>query len=566
MENALRCLSPTHQWLALLALLLLIGVGVRLTGVEQRSLWQDEVFTASLATGNRLFEATILPDTFEPDAPVAQSPAVYRQRAIAWQPWPAFVTGLAHNVQMPLYPVLMRGWMAIMGPDPVLARSVSVLFGVLCLPAMAWFAWLAGGRRLALVATTILTLSGFQVIYSQTARLYPLLALLALLGAALALCLIRRYRPCLSPARSGPVWPLWAGWALVSVAGLYTHYFYVLALAAHGLWLLVALWGDRRALRAWAVVMVLMGLSLLAWLPMWQAQQAFLAHIGHGSLSGLWKPLTLCERLWKIAAEMLSPKSLWIQLTMTLIFLAAAVRGLWSWLGAQRQEAARRANLPFWLGLSASWLVCVVGGLVLVDILSQTHRIFSSRYLMLASPALYLALAGALLALPRRLALGLGLTLGLLMAHNLGAVLDGSKFLKKEDYRRAGRLIAQQHHPGDLVLACHSAVHAAGLAFYLPDTLAMAGLSRRNPGVHWTPAALDARLSALATGRDRVWLALSHCRPALAVAIQQRLTAQGFRPCEPARFSSMQVLHFVRARSRRASGCPRPETPHTGPL
>lgn len=167
----------------------------------------------------------------------------------------------------------------------------------------------------------------------------------------------------------------WAIWAALQVAGLYTHYFYVFALAFQILWLWRATRDDRRARIALIGACAATAAAAACWAPMWLRQQAFLANIGHGSLSGLWRPLTLIERLWKLGAELVSPKSVWIQLWVSAIVLASGAFACWGRL--RKQPLAQiLQNTPAWLRFSALWLACVVGGLLAVDLISNTHRIF----------------------------------------------------------------------------------------------------------------------------------------------------------------------------------------------
>ncbi len=523
-----------NQWLwILLAVIILVGTGLRLVQWDERSLWQDEVFTLSLATGNPLFEATILPDNMEPDPETPQPPSYYRGKANAIQPWADFMTGIRHNIQMPLYPFLVRNMAQNFTDNPIHMRLLSILAGILAIPVAFLLGRELMDNRLGLLMAAIFALSGFQLIYSQTARVYALLTLVTLLTSWLAVVLVRQKWGSKRNAKKSEE-KVWMAFSLLSVLGFYSHYFYGFVLVFHGLWLVAhsLYFKDRAFLKKTLLSGFIIALCAIPGLFLLAEQLQFIKTMGHGNLSGLWNPLSLIERLWNNLTSMISPKD-----TLTKIFASViAMLGL--------VEAFQKKKFSKPLLFAGLWLLVLVGGIVCVDFISDTHRIMSKRYLILASPAIVLLFAYGLNTRPKKQAL-VGILLAfLLMAHNSYDVLSGAKFLKKENYRGAGLAVQADYTSGDLVLVSHSGVHVAGMAFYLPDDVVMSGISRRNAGTLWEVEELESYLTKVTRNHSQVWFVETHIKPR---SLQQQVEGwmgQRYKQIDTQKFNGVRLLRY----------------------
>jgi mannosyltransferase len=127
----------------------------------------------------------------------------------------------------PLYYVLAWPWTQVFGLGEVGVRSLSALFGTALVPVAYGAARELGGRRAALFAAALVAVNPQLIFYSQEARAYSLLALLATLSFW-AFLLARR-----EPGRRGL-----ALWALASAAALLTHYFAAFLVVPEAIWLL----------------------------------------------------------------------------------------------------------------------------------------------------------------------------------------------------------------------------------------------------------------------------------------------------------------------------------------
>jgi hypothetical protein len=157
----------------------------------------------------------------------------------------------------PLYQLSLKGWLAACGTDASL-RWLSVVYGVgavICIWGI--------GRQLVddytgLAAALIAAILPLHVLYSQMIRGYAMFVFLVALALWMLLRAIQSDRP-----RD------WAAFAVASILGAYTHYYFVIFLAVSLLLVVVMkrqVWIGKRAFVAYAAIAVC-GLPLLALLP-----------------------------------------------------------------------------------------------------------------------------------------------------------------------------------------------------------------------------------------------------------------------------------------------------------
>lgn len=150
-----------------------------------------------------------------------------------------------------LYYVLAWPWTRMFGVGAVGVRSLSALFGTLTIPVAFGAARAAVSERAGLMAAGLVAVDPFLVYYSQEARSYALLALLAASSLWAFAAVLRR------PSTRALV-----TWAVVAGLALSTHYFAIFLIAGEALWLLAVVRPRSRALLAIAPVVVVGGLLL----------------------------------------------------------------------------------------------------------------------------------------------------------------------------------------------------------------------------------------------------------------------------------------------------------------
>ena len=129
--------------------------------------------------------------------------------------------------------------------------------GVAAVAAMLVLGCTITDRRTAVVAALLLAIAPLHVWYSREGRMYSLVALCSIVASWLFVRALR----------SGG-WGAWAGYAVVSAVGLFTHYLYGAVVLAQAVFVVVERFADTVALRRLAIVGgLLLALGALA-LPM----------------------------------------------------------------------------------------------------------------------------------------------------------------------------------------------------------------------------------------------------------------------------------------------------------
>lgn len=216
----------------LFVVLLLLAAALRFHRLEAQSFWNDEGNSARLS-----------------------------ERSIA-----LIIEGAASDVHPPLYYLALRGWRELLGDTEFVLRAFSAFAGILTVAATAALArlWWRSPRGVV-AATLFVAVNPALIYYSQEARMYELLALLAALATLFLLRLL--------PARGRRQASLALLYLITVVAGLYTHYFFPAVLAVHGLVVLSSFWPSGwRVLVRWVGIMVLALVLYVPWLPIFLRQ------------------------------------------------------------------------------------------------------------------------------------------------------------------------------------------------------------------------------------------------------------------------------------------------------
>ena len=141
-----------------------------------------------------------------------------------------------------LYYVLAWPWTRLFGDGEIGLRSLSALAGTAVVPVAYGAGAALVSRRAGLVAAALVSVHPFLVWYSQEARAYSLLALLAA-------CTVLFFARALEGRGATAL----AGWAVASSLALATHYFAIFLVVPEALWLVARSRSRTAALLATAV-------------------------------------------------------------------------------------------------------------------------------------------------------------------------------------------------------------------------------------------------------------------------------------------------------------------------
>ncbi len=223
--------------LVLLFLLLAVATFLRLHEIDRHGLWIDEANSVLIA-----------------------------ERDLA-----GVIEGLRNDANPPVYYLVLHYWVEVFGDSERAVRGLSVVCGVILvgLLYLAGAAW--RGPPAGLFAAAVYALHPLQIYNAQTARMYTLLPLIALLS----LWMLSR-----AAARGGRM--RWAGYALVTALAPLTHNWGLFLFPAG--WVLLLVRGRNTQLPARArftqlpafvAAQVAAALPYLLWLPVILKQAEF---------------------------------------------------------------------------------------------------------------------------------------------------------------------------------------------------------------------------------------------------------------------------------------------------
>jgi hypothetical protein len=495
----------------------LVSFGLRLHGLDKQGLECDEFYTIPAATGHQyvylhdesLSARPVVPLTIDGYRPLLKPEAGVGLTAIP--------PVLRRNVHLPLYFFLMHYWIEAAGNSAWALRLPSALFGALAAGVVFLLAEHLFGMFVGLASASFMALAPDQIYFSQQARMYSLLVLLTVSSTYL-IALSKKY-----PRKR---WP-YVSYAILSIAGLYTHYEYLFFLMAQLSFIWVGSRLGRENKKSWAVTYAVVFAAFAPWLLTTIAQKKTSPEIVawvHGSLGG---NLILSEAATKVMRLISVPElpAGWISAVAAFVLLIAGAVAL-------RTDRSKLFQL-------LTWIVFPIGGILLMDQMLGTRAIGITRYWLIISPSLYLLISRGMEKIPNRPArVGLlAVFVGFLFT---AALLTGSGDLRAKPDRHEE---LAQFVDTRVTDPQHQLVLTDGLNA-LPLVLAYYG-KREMPVLRykWLVDELETQpFVKLTGGRREVWLLTSG--PTLAARL---LEDNGYRLVEqPVTFGHIAVARYLR--------------------
>lgn len=434
-----------------------LGAALRFARLGAKSLWFDEALTALMAS----------------------------------VPSHAFLQRLWRGGEgnMALYYMLMRGWTHF-GTSEWILRSFSALAGMAAIPAFYLLGKRLFGTRVGLIAALLLSVNAGHVAYSQEARSYSLLFLLAIVSSLL---LVRAIE-------SGSTFD-YVAYGVTSGVVVYCHFFAFLLIGSQVLSLLALprnqiRWG--KFLAAAALLAVLASPALV-----------FIFSGNSGQLS--WVPKPGLRDVQRFGYFLVADGG---TLKRPLLVAYVLIAGL-SVLVFLDSWAEKRRSLSNWKYVfQISWLLIPPAAALLVSVWKP---VFMPRFLIFCiAPLLLLAALG--LSQVRAGWLRNALTVGLFLASLAPVVWYYGD--PKEDWRGAATYVASQAQRGDAVVLYGGYVQVP-FEYYRQRI----GWPASVPIISLSDVPQSARMPELQSP-GRVWLILhGHPNDAAALKLERYLAA-----------------------------------------
>jgi mannosyltransferase len=375
----------------------------------------------------------------------------------------------------PLDYLLLRGWMGVAGDSELAVRFPSAAAGLLAVPLAFALGCRIFGQTAGIGAAFFLAINPFHVWHAQEARMYTISAALAL-ATTLVLWI--------ALGKGG--WQRWLGFALLTAAHFYLHYYSFFIALGQGLWVLAVARHDRRRLAEFSASVLAVGLLYLPWLVL--AWRVILAYHGNGDSPSLPDMLLRCLRAFSLGQTN--------QLAIAAVFLPAfaGLGAIGAWCAARRQRAGAL--------LLALWLVVPLAG---VWIASLRRPVFDERYVIAATPPFYLFLGTGAACLvrqgPWRRRL-LGLLVAVCVAGSALSLWNyyvAPEYSKSAGWRQVVDYLDGHAQSGEVLIQNYP---DPSLAYYYRGPLERLVLPHRS-GV--PPEQTIETLEALLDGHDRLW-------------------------------------------------------------
>ncbi|MCB0167099.1 MAG: glycosyltransferase family 39 protein, partial [Anaerolineae bacterium] len=403
-----RSFRPTR---VTLLLFLTGGFALRLYRLGEQSLWYDETVSAFLAS----------------------------------QSIPQLIAHTARDIHPPGYYLLLHGWTTLAGSSEFSLAFFSATFGLLIIPLTYALARRLTNQPVALWSALLVTVSPFNIWYSQEVRMYTL-------GAALGLAATY----ALVKGTATDRLPLWLGYVIAAAVGLYTLYYFAFLLITINGFILLRQLITRQSIKSWLIANIYVLLAYALWLPTAWRQATnppvppwrSMPQLGQTLLES-WTALSL--------GQSVEPTVVWPILLLT---LGLTVLGL-----------VHLRSLDTRLPAGAFLVAYTFGPLLLIYLISFIVPLYHVRYVFTYAAAFYILLGAGLAGLAQRATIwSAGVVAAVLITASFYSIYQfhTNPAYRTDDFRAAVEFIDQRWQPGDVILVNAGYTYPAFL-YYADD-------------------------------------------------------------------------------------------------
>jgi len=453
---------------------------IRLNGLTYQSLWRDEVDAICFAQAPLLKELPQTALTFTPSCP----PDIPQLLAAFTNP----------GFNGPLYFLVLRGAIGLWGYSELALRFLSLMCGVISVALLIALGTRLFNRAVGLIAGALLAFSAYQVWYSQEAKMYTLITMLALAS----IYFLRR------AVEEGHL-RFWIGVVLCTSIAMGSHILAALLIPVQAV--LFLLWWpySRRHLVAGVIALACVTLPYVpvGWPRvqlMFQAAESGFARYTLGEM------MSVLGRAYA-GGILNSTEERWI-LIATGVAAALAIFGLLS-----IDTPPRPPSIPDRILTRISIAAWALIPALAVALISINRPLFTDRYLIWAQSAFYLAVALGVYALWKWFKPLAVMALAMLIVMNSVGIITQATTPFKSDLRSAAQAVAQQIQPGDLVVFQIPHVQHTFDYYFRQPYQAMSGPYTNSPGdvngYQNSDETVLAQIAPMFTGQHTVWLVSS---------------------------------------------------------
>ncbi len=400
-------IANKQLWLLGMGLMLLLAFGLRVHHLGTQELRGDEAFSYLFA---RQPAAEIIPALIQEGDP-----------------------------HTPFHYLLLHGWMGLSGDTEFAMRYLSLLPSFLLVSLLFQLGRLMGGRKLGMTAAFWIAISQSQIWLAQDVRNQYMLALFW--GMLATFILLGKIEPKNGRIPSRPLF-YWSLYALAAALTVYSHYYGVFILLAHGGFLWRA-HGRSSSVFKWIAAGLAAALLFLPW-----AIVNLQPTVAAGQLSDASTP-EAARYLTEIGIELMMGSDVagwwprWL-MVITAVIILFGIRKLFQ-------------NKPEWGVLLAGW---AGGSILFIYLIRFSRATFNAFYISIAAPVVWLLFSNALIALWQQRWRGWRIiaifaAAALLLANMIGLrnYEVNPEYSRSSGYRDVAAAIMADAQEGDLFLA-----------------------------------------------------------------------------------------------------------------
>jgi uncharacterized membrane protein len=211
----------------LFALILVMGIFFRFINIDKKVYWGDETYTSLRVSGYKWAEYSQIFDGKEYSIEDIQKYQRINPETDLTDTLESLAVEDPHHP--PLYYILGRFWVQWFGNSVAVRRSLSALISLLVFPCTYWLCLelfqspLTGG-----IATVLMAVSPFHLLYAQEVREFSLWTVTILLSSAALLRAMRRQTKL-----------SWGIYSITLALGFYTFLFSILVGIGHGIYVFI---------------------------------------------------------------------------------------------------------------------------------------------------------------------------------------------------------------------------------------------------------------------------------------------------------------------------------------
>jgi mannosyltransferase len=339
---------------------------------------------------------------------------------------------ISHDVHVPLYGLLLHFWEFLLGTDVARARLMSLIFFIASIPASYALARTIYNRSTALFTALLIATSPFLNWYGNEIRMYSLLTLITIGSQFFFLKLFTSQKKT-----EQFMILIWFGYAVTSLIGIYTHYFFWLVLVTQAIFFF---WHKdtfpKNSFRNLIIIALLLIVAISPWL--WYVKSQ---HSGASPAPQLIKPGTV--DLFNTFSQFLF--GFQDDHINTIITSLWPLSVLFGFLSIRKQN-----KIP--IG-AQYFLLSALLPIGIAFIISIVYRpVFLSRYLILTAPALYIFIAWFLSSYPPKFSAIIKVIFIFIMVFTLFQQTISATTPVKENYKQASKYITTSARPEDIII------------------------------------------------------------------------------------------------------------------